>query len=71
MILPRGDPTTFRRPTSLARFADLAVERLTKFILARIKMNNSNCAEQPNKADIAKMLEYRTCFQQMNILYRL
>ena len=28
------DPTTFRNPTSLARFADFAVERLIKLIQA-------------------------------------
>src|SRR3954468_3733579 len=36
--LLRREPTTFRKPTSLALLADLAVERLIKFIQAIIKI---------------------------------
>ncbi len=34
----RNDPTTFLNPISIARFADLAVERLIKFIQAMIRI---------------------------------
>ena len=36
----RVEPTTFLTPTSLARFADRAVERLTKLIQAKRRINN-------------------------------
>src|SRR5687767_2573214 len=41
----RIEPTTFRRPTSFARFAERAVDRFTKLIHAITRMN---AATEPN-----------------------
>src|ERR1700733_152707 len=43
--LLRYEPTTLRKPTSLARFADLAVARFTKLMQAMMRMN---AATPPN-----------------------
>ena len=41
MRLIRCDPTTFLKPTSFARLADFAVERLIKLIHAMIKIKQA------------------------------
>ncbi len=57
MMLPLNEPTVFRSPTSFARFADFAVDRFTKFMIAKSNINPANCTEQPDKPDVS--MRYR------------
>src|SRR5260221_7997940 len=41
MMLLRKEPTTFLKPTSFARFADLAVDKLTKLMTAIKRINKA------------------------------
>ncbi len=50
---PLKDPATFRTPISLARLADLAVNKLIKLMQANSKINN---AIAPNNFTILKSL---------------
>ncbi len=47
--LPLSEPTTLRRPTSLARLADLAVDRLMKLMHARIKIKMATAPNSQTK----------------------
>src|SRR5580692_9346215 len=47
--LLRYEPTTLRKPTSLARLADLAVARFTKLIQAMMRINTATAPKSQIK----------------------